>query len=136
MKDRQSLYPGRVKLTPVDGQDNIYDLERADEPTEPGTALNTSNLLPDYVAEALGLNSADNPTPAKAFKKIAEGLEPEISTISINEAEDNTQVFIEYADDTRRSIWLRFGEENKLREIEVDERVIPVRWGTSAGSGT
>lgn len=136
MKDRQSLYPGRVKMTPVDGQDNIFDMERADEPTEQGTALSTHNLLPDYVAEALGLEAAENPTPAKAFKKIAEGLEPEISTISVNEAEDNTQVYIEYADDTRRSIWLRFGEENKLREIEVDERVIPVRWGTSSGSGT
>lgn len=137
MKDRKSLYPGRVKLTPVEGQENVFDLERADEPTEQGTALSTYNLLPDYVAEALGLNSADNPTPAKAFKKIAEGLDPEISIISVNEAEENTQYVFEHPDGTNQSIWARFDvETGKLRELEVDGRAIPVRWGTSSGSGT
>ena len=28
MQDRISLYPGRVKLTPVSGQDNVYDMTR------------------------------------------------------------------------------------------------------------
>lgn len=37
--DRVSTYPGRVKLTPVSGQANTYDMVRADSPTEPGTPL-------------------------------------------------------------------------------------------------
>ncbi len=40
VKDRISTYPGRVKMTPVAGQDNTYDMVRADEPIEPGTPIN------------------------------------------------------------------------------------------------
>ena len=43
--DRVVEYPGRVKLTPVTGQSNVYDMERAEgtEYTE-GTLLNALNL--------------------------------------------------------------------------------------------
>lgn len=47
MKDRVSLYPGRIRLNPVEGQDNVYDLVRADEPIEEGTPLNKVNILKD-----------------------------------------------------------------------------------------
>lgn len=47
MKDRVSLYPGRIRLIPVEGQDNVYDLVRADEPIEEGTPLNKANILKD-----------------------------------------------------------------------------------------
>lgn len=47
MKDRVSLYPGRIRLIPVEGQDNFYDLVRADEPIEEGTPLNKANILKD-----------------------------------------------------------------------------------------
>lgn len=40
VKDRIPTYPGRVKMTPVAGQDNTYDMVRADEPIEPGTPIN------------------------------------------------------------------------------------------------
>ena len=40
VKDRTSTYPGRVKLTPVTGQTNTYDMERADVPVEEGTPIN------------------------------------------------------------------------------------------------
>ena len=40
MQDRISAYPGRVKLTPVAGQADTYDLTRADQPTQEGTPLN------------------------------------------------------------------------------------------------
>lgn len=50
MKDRIPLYPGRVTLTPVSGQSNTYDMERADSPTETGTPLNTANLFSDQTA--------------------------------------------------------------------------------------
>lgn len=38
-KDRVPTYPGRVKLTPVSGQANTYDMVRADSPTTEGTPL-------------------------------------------------------------------------------------------------
>ena len=38
--DRIPTYPGRVKLTPVSGQTNTYDLVRADQPIEEGTPIN------------------------------------------------------------------------------------------------
>ena len=38
--DRVPLYPGRVKLTPVSGQANTYDMVRADQPTQEGTPIN------------------------------------------------------------------------------------------------
>lgn len=40
IKDRIPTYPGRVRLTPVPGQENVYDMVRADEPIEPGTPIN------------------------------------------------------------------------------------------------
>ena len=65
MKDRVSLYPGRVKLTPVSGQENTYDMVRADEPTQEGTPLNKATLLKDATAALLGLD--DNAVPDDAF---------------------------------------------------------------------
>ena len=38
--DRIPTYPGRVKLIPVAGQANTYDLVRADEPLVTGTPIN------------------------------------------------------------------------------------------------
>lgn len=40
VKDRIPTYPGRVKMTPVAGQENTYDMVRADAPIEPGTPIN------------------------------------------------------------------------------------------------
>ena len=40
VKDRVPSYPGRVKLVPVSGQENVYDMVRMDEPTESGTPIN------------------------------------------------------------------------------------------------
>lgn len=64
MQDRLPLYPGRVKLTPVSGQESIYDMERADEPTQIGTAINKANLLKDSTASMYGLDSAAVPDDA------------------------------------------------------------------------
>lgn len=57
MQDRVSLYPGRVKMTPVSGQTDVYDMVRADEPTQEGTALNKKNLLRDATAALFGLGA-------------------------------------------------------------------------------
>ena len=64
MLDRVPLYPGRVKLTPVSGQTNTYDMARADEPTQEGTALNKVNLLSDATAAMFGLGVDGVPNDA------------------------------------------------------------------------
>lgn len=55
MKNRESLYPGRIKLTPVDAANGIYDLIRADEPRDEGTPLNKKLL--DYAVAACGVTA-------------------------------------------------------------------------------
>lgn len=40
VKDRVPRHAGRVRLTPVAGQANVYDLVRADDPTVIGTLIN------------------------------------------------------------------------------------------------
>lgn len=54
MKDRIPLYPGRVKLNPVTGQENTYDMVRADSPVQEGTPLNKASLLKDATAVLYG----------------------------------------------------------------------------------
>ena len=53
MQDRVSLHPGRVKLVSVPGQENTYDMVRADEPTQVGTPLNKKLL--DFAVAANGV---------------------------------------------------------------------------------
>lgn len=57
MKDRVPTYPGRVKLVPVAGQTNVYDMTRADSPTQEGTPLNKATLLQDATAALYGLGA-------------------------------------------------------------------------------
>lgn len=54
VEDRLSTYPGRVELTPVSGQTNVYDMVRADEPVQEGTPLNKALL--DQKADTLTEN--------------------------------------------------------------------------------
>ena len=81
MKDRVSLYPGRVKLEPVAGQANLYDLTRADQPTQEGTPLNKANLLSDATETAMFGAAADR-TVDEAFA----GLAAQIKLIMSNTA--------------------------------------------------
>lgn len=71
MKDRIPRNPGRVLVTPENGAAYYATITRADNPLQEGDALNKLNLLPDEVAEKLGLDPADNPVPADAFEYIA-----------------------------------------------------------------
>ena len=61
MQDRVPLYPGRVKLNPVSGQANTFDLTRADQPTQEGTPLNKASLLKDATAALFGKTNAAVP---------------------------------------------------------------------------
>ena len=70
MKDRVPTYPGRVSLTAL-GQ-NLYNLARADEPTEEGTKLSKVNLLSDDAALAVWNNTPPNIlcTPSTALEHL------------------------------------------------------------------
>lgn len=70
MQDRVPLYPGRVKLVPVSGQENTYDMTRADQPTQEGTPLNKASLWADDTASLFGLDV--NSVPNDGFKKLYE----------------------------------------------------------------
>lgn len=70
MKDRIPKYPGRVKLTPVSGQTDVFDMVRADEPEEAGTPINKQTLLTDETAVKLGLDPESDPTPDEALNKL------------------------------------------------------------------
>lgn len=75
MQDRVPLYPGRVTLTPVAGQENTFDMVRADKPTQEGTPLNKESLLKDATASMLGLDAAALPDDAlKVLGRLHSGL--------------------------------------------------------------
>lgn len=61
MRNRKPRYPGRIKLIPVSGQPNTFDVIRADEPTEIGTPLNMKTLLSDETAASYGKDSTAVP---------------------------------------------------------------------------
>lgn len=67
MKDRKPKYPGRVMLTPVSGQANVYDMVRVDEPEDVGTPLSKNTFLTDETAVELGLDPASDPNPNDAL---------------------------------------------------------------------
>ena len=69
MQDRVSLHPGRVKLVPVAGQENTYDMVRADSPTQEGTPLNKDSLLKDATAALYGLGADAVPDDVLALLK-------------------------------------------------------------------
>lgn len=81
MDDRTSKYPGRYKLTPVAGEENTYDMTRADEPTDLGTPLNKANLLSDSTAALIGtgLGVSAPDTPDEAFEAIVNGVNAKIT---------------------------------------------------------
>lgn len=69
MQDRIPTYPGRVKLTPVTGEENTYDMERADGPVQEGTPINAWTLLENDTAELFEL-TGEAAIPNNAFKII------------------------------------------------------------------
>lgn len=75
MKDRNSVHPGRVELTPVPGEQNKYDLKMADDPLEVGDAPVKKNLLTDETA-GLYPDLPDNPVPNDAFLSLAKTVYP------------------------------------------------------------
>lgn len=62
--DRIPTYPGRVKLVPVAGQENTYDMVRADVPVEAGTPINKA-LFDSYATK---INAAVQRIDDKLFE--------------------------------------------------------------------
>lgn len=96
MQDRVSLYPGRVKLEPVAGQANLYDLTRADQPTQEGTPLNKANLLSDATAAAIKAvlaSQTENPaTPNEALNILAQAVE-NVTTVAAGKCSIETSTY-------------------------------------------
>ncbi len=85
VKDRVPTYPGRVKMTPVSGQANTYDLVRADSPVDEGTPLNkalfdnkaytvTENATV-YVNRASGNDTTGNGTSTAPYASIQAAID-------------------------------------------------------------
>lgn len=64
MQDRVSANPGRVLITPESGEAYYATIERADNPSVIGTALNKASLLTDTTAADYGLDSTATPNDA------------------------------------------------------------------------
>ena len=72
MQDRIANYPGRWKLTPVAGETDVYDFERADDPISAGTPLNKATFLTDATAAAIAALTGNTPTlPTEALDELA-----------------------------------------------------------------
>ena len=77
MEDRNSRYPGRVKLIPVPGQANVYDMVHADQPITDGTPYSKATTIPDDVAQKYQVSSKAA-TIADIFRKLITMTEAKI----------------------------------------------------------
>ena len=80
MKDRQVTHEGRRLIVPDSGTPFPATIYREKDGIdyegiiEEGTPYNVENILPDTLAEKLGLNPEADPTPADALQAIAQAL--------------------------------------------------------------
>lgn len=92
MQDRVPLYPGRVTLTPVAGQENTFDMARADQPTQEGTPLNKATLLKDATAAKFGKDASAVPDDVLDVlsKSVLEGTYPVVDVYAGQNWENGT----------------------------------------------
>ena len=69
--DRVPKYAGRVKLTPVSGQENIFDMERADAPTVVGTPIDKATF--NSIIQSRLTGRFYNTLPALTLKETVTG---------------------------------------------------------------
>ena len=97
MQDRESLYPGRVKIEPVAGQTKLYDITRADQPTQEGTPLNKANLLSDATAAAikalLASQTEDPATPNVALNILAQAVDAAATKADVVNSKGNCEIY-------------------------------------------
>lgn len=82
MQDRVPVNPGRVLVTPENGNAPYYaTLTRADNPTQEGTPLNKASLLKDATAALFGLGTNAVPDDAlNAIKTLINGANANADT--------------------------------------------------------
>ena len=71
-KDRIPTHAGRIKLSPVDGQPDLFTMERADEPKEPGTPIDKA--LFESIVKSRLTGRYYTPTVTKEIISSKEGL--------------------------------------------------------------
>ena len=125
MHDRVSLYPGRVKIEPVAGQAKLYDITRADQPTQEGTPLNKSTLLKDATAALFGLDATAVPDDALAvLSRFQNGLGNEYVW---SKSRQNTTV--NYGSPTTVK-FTNSNEPNDWKQIQYSETIKTNEYGT------
>ena len=70
--DRISRYPGRVIMRPVSGQENTFDMVRADEPITPGTPVNKA-LFAGFYSEVTALQQRVDNALFEMSQRVAVG---------------------------------------------------------------
>ena len=76
--DRVPKYAGRVKLTPVSGQENIFDMVRADAPTVEGTPIDKATF--DSITQSRLTGRFYQITPFPAVKSTTTGTTTPLPT--------------------------------------------------------
>lgn len=145
MQDRTPLYPGRVKLIPVEGQENTYDMVRADEPTQEGDPMSKATFLKDATAALFGLGSDAVPDDALAllaqFRKeigneyVWEKTKDETFDVvsSKNEFWQNLTIYQDYSGSLPQMRDLTYGKSAKIVDgaVALDEVFTPTSQPTS-----
>ena len=110
MQDRVPLYPGRVTLTPVAGQENTFDMARADQPTQEGTPLNKATLLKDTTAAKFGKDTSAVPDEVLDVlsKSVLEGTYPVVDVYAGQNWEKGT------VPNTSGSVWQHIAVANNI----------------------
>lgn len=83
MQDRVPLHPGRIKLMPVPGKPNIYDMIRQDDATVTGTPLCKASMLTDATCDKLGLDH-DDATPDDALAALHHMADVHVAIITLS----------------------------------------------------
>ena len=128
--DRVPTYPGRVIMTPVAGQENTFDMVRADAPTVEGTPVNKALLdqktdrltagVTLYVSTS-GNDSTGNGTNSAPFKTIQRAINELPKDLNGNHA------IIDIANGTYNERVTIDGFSNGRLTIGADDRTVIVR---------
>lgn len=90
-KDRVPTHAGRVRMTPVDGQPDLFIMERADEPTETGTPIDKATFDSIIKSRLTGRFYIPTANPIKATSRtITANPMPTASWVESNGYKDAT----------------------------------------------
>lgn len=118
MQDRVPLYPGRVKLMPVSGQENTYDMVRADQPSQVGTPLNKKSLLKDATAALFGLGA--DAVPDDVLEKIYEIVSPKTEIVYGSYAGNGTSAQPSYGEVFKTDQTVSIGKRPKAVFVYIE----------------